>query len=130
MFVLSLPMLPVNLPFIKARPRSFGGRSGFTAAFKLNVIKLHRAFLSLGAHNRYYRDAERREDWAADWHTEVVDIGTDCDEDIDNGFFLAMTNGTFDVWVRQALGEGEFCANSFQVGGCVLTFCQGTRPKR
>ena len=128
-FLSSLPTLPGNMPFVKVRPRSFGGRPGLKAPFTVDVAKLYRAFLWLKANNPYYRDVEWREDWAEEWRKEGVEIGTTRDEDMDDGQSLTVTRETFGLWMQQALRERESGADGFQMGGRVLALCESARDQ-
>ena len=88
-FLSTLPTLPANMPFVKVRPRNFGGMPSRKAPFSVNVEKLRCAFIWLRANNLWYRDVEWREDWAKEWAVEDVDVGTTRDEDVQNGAILS-----------------------------------------
>ena len=63
------------MPFVKVRPRSFGGRPSLEATFTVDIVELHRAFLWLKANHTYDRDVECGEDRAEEWRKEGVEIG-------------------------------------------------------
>ena len=84
-FLNELPTLPSKMPYVKVRPRSFGGRPCMKAPFRVDVAKLYAAFLWLQKNNPYYRHIQWRQDWADAWKKEDVDIGSTREEDMDDG---------------------------------------------
>ena len=71
-FLTSLPILKHEFPFVMVRPRSDRNRPSGKAPFKVNVQKLHHAFLWLKKHNPYYYNVEWVEARAAEWMDENV----------------------------------------------------------
>ena len=126
-FLKELPTLPSKMPYVKVRPRSFGGRPCMKAPFRVDVAKLHAAFLWLKKNNPYYVDVEWRDDWAEEWKKEDVDIGSTCDEDMDDGQSLVLTRESFEVWMQWVERENEVCADGFQMGKRLLALCESGR---
>ena len=126
-FLSSLPTLPCNMPFVRVRPRSFGGRPSLKAPFTVDVVKLRHAFLWLKANNPYYHDVEWREYWAEEWKREDVEIGTTREEEMVDGRSLTVTPESFDVWMQHALRERESGTGGFSMGDRLLALCESAR---
>ena len=50
-FLASLPLMPADMPFVMVRPRTCRGRTAGKALFKVDVLKLRRAFEWLKEHS-------------------------------------------------------------------------------
>ena len=126
-FLSTLPTLPANMPFVKVRPRSFGGKPSRKSPFTVNVQKLRHAFEWLRANNPWYRDVQWREDWAKEWAQDDVDIGTSREEDFHDGQSLVISKDSFESWmqlVRQHLSSED---EGFELGGRLLELIHSAR---
>ena len=119
-FLKQLPTLPSSMPFVKVRPRSFGGRPCMKAPFTVNVEKLYAAFVWLKKNNLYYQNVEWREDWAEEWRKDDVDIGQTRDEDMDDGESLVVNREAFGIWMRSAERERAAETHGFEMGQRLL----------
>ncbi len=119
----SLPTLPKDMPFVKVRPRGFGGRPGLKAPFAVNVDKLLHAFRWLNANNPYYHNVEWRDDWAEAWKQEGVDIGTTRGEHMVDGQSLTVNRESFSLWSQHAVREREAGSKGFSMRGRLLALC-------
>ena len=79
--------------------------------FKVDVTKLRCAFLWLKANNPYYADVEWREEAAAAWAADDVQVGTTREGDDDSGQAVPVTRTCFERWMErtevEAMG-GDF----------------------
>ena len=115
------------MPFVKVRPRSFGGKPSRKAPFTVNVQKLRHAFQWLRVNNPYYRDVEWREDWAQEWGQDDVDIGTTRDEDFEDGDTIVVNKEAFDAWMQEVLRHRASGDDGFQMGGRLLELVESAR---
>ena len=110
-FLTSLPLLPADMPIVHVRPRKYKGRPGGNALFKVDVTKLRSAFLWLKANNPYYAGVEWREEAAAAWAADDVQVGTTREGDDDSGQAVPVTRTCFERWMErtevEAMG-GDF----------------------
>ena len=67
--------MPAYMPFVQVRPRKYKDHSPGKALFKVDVQKLRLAFEWLKKYNTFYYNVEWREDAAAAWEAEDVEIG-------------------------------------------------------
>jgi hypothetical protein len=116
-FISSLPTLPQDMPFVQVRPRSLGSSPTFRAPFKVNVHKLRHAYEWLKHNNPYYHNIEWREEAAAQWDVENVQLPTrtEPEEDVDQA--LPVNSEAFASWMQnaaksQACGEGGYAIGS------------------
>ena len=72
------------MPFVTVRPLTCRGRAAGKALFKVDALKLRRAFEWLKEHNLYYFGVEWREDVAAAWEAVDAQVGVvrEADEDL------------------------------------------------
>jgi hypothetical protein len=126
-FLSRLPTLPGNMPFVKVRPRSYGGKPSRKAPFTVNVQKLRHAFEWLRANNPYYHDVEWREDWAQEWRKDDVDIGTSRDEDFEDGEAIVLNKEAFEVWMQWVLHHRASGDDGFEMGGRLLDLVESAR---
>ena len=115
------------MPFVKVRPRSFGGRPSRRAPFIVNIQKLRHAFEWLRANNPYYRDVEWREDWAQEWSKDEVDIGITREEDFEEGQALVVNKDSFEVWMQMARQHRATDDKGFELGGRLLDLVQSAQ---
>ena len=115
------------MPFVKVRPRSFGGRPSRRAPFTVNIQKLRHAFEWLRANNPYYRDVEWREDWAQEWSKDEVDIGITREEDFEEGQALVVNKDSFEVWMQMARQHRATDDKGFELGGRLLDLVQSAQ---
>ena len=101
----SLPLMPADMPIVHVRPRKYKGKPGGRALFKVDVMKLKSAFLWLKANNPYYAGVEWRDDAAAVWAADGVQVGAVREADGDSSHFPAVTPARFERWMAHARAE-------------------------
>ena len=67
--------MPADMPFVQVCTRKYKGHSPGRALFNVDGQKLWLAFEWLNQHNPFYYHVEWREDVAAAWEAENVEIG-------------------------------------------------------
>ena len=110
-FLSSLPVLPADMPIVQVRPRNYKGRATGQALFKVDVQKLRRAFQWLKKNNAYYANVEWREEAAAAWAAEDMQVGTTRETEDDPAQAPPVTRACFERWMQRARNEamaGDF----------------------
>ena len=97
--------MPADMPFVQVRPRKYKGHSPGKALFKVDVQKLRLAFEWLKQHNPYYYHVEWREDAAAAWEAEDVEIGVTRGATELAGEGLPVSSACFHQWMQDAQSE-------------------------
>ena len=115
-FLSRLPVLPVDMPCVQVRPRKYKGRSPGKALFKVDVQKLRLAFAWLKQHNPYYYHVEWREDAAAAWEAEDVEIGVTREATELAGEGLAVSSVCFNQWMQWAQSEAMAGDAGYPIG--------------
>ena len=95
-FLTSLPLMPADMPIVHVRPRMYKGKPGGRALFKVDVMKLKSAFPWPKANNPYYADVEWRDDAAAAWAADDVQVGAAREADGDSSHFPGVTRACFE----------------------------------
>ena len=119
-FLASLPRMPSEMPFVMVRPRTCRGSSAGKALFKVNVWKLRRAFEWLKEHNPYYDGVEWRDDAAAAWEAEDVQLGVVREAEEDLGHAPPVSGTCFRRWMQLARAEGAAGDRGYAIGRRVL----------
>ena len=115
-FLASLPTMPADMPFVHVRPRKYRGNASGKALFKVDVHKLRAAFIWLKANNPYYYEVEWREDAAAAWSADDVEVGTVREADDEPGQAPPVTRACFIRWMEHAAREACAGDAGFAIG--------------
>ena len=115
-FLSRLPVMPGDMPFVQVRPRKYKGHSPGKALFKVDVRKLKLAFDWLKQHNPYYYHVEWREDAAAAWEADDVEIGVTREATELAGEGLAVSSACFQKWMQRAQSEARAGDGGYPIG--------------
>ena len=94
------------MPFVMVRPRAFKNQGSHKAPFKINIDKVHAAFVWLKRNNPYYREVEWVRSAETAWRDDTVQVGTVREEEFDLAHGLQINRAVFLEWIQQGALSG------------------------